>query len=116
MSNIKVSVVVAAYNEEKNISKCLESLVNQTFYKYMEIIIVDDGSIDNTLNICKKYEQKYNNLHVYHEINKGQGLAREYGLKKSHGEYIGFTDADDWDQEDMFEQMYLFAKKIRMIL
>ncbi len=111
MNKVKVSVVVAAYNEEKHITKCLNSLVNQTFYKYMEIIVVDDGSIDNTWKICKEYAKKYDNVHVYHEANKGQGLAREYGLHYAHGEYIGFTDADDWDQKEMFEEMYNFAHK-----
>lgn len=104
-----VSIIVAAYNEDKNISRALESLVNQTL-RSIEIIVIDDGSSDNTWKICQQYQKLYNNVYAYHEKNKGQGLAREYGISLSHGEYIGFTDADDWVESNMYKEMYDFAK------
>ena len=93
--NKKVSVIIPAYNVEKYIKKCLESLLEQT-YKNYEIIIVNDGSTDNTLNILKEYKKKYEFIELIDIKNHGQGYARNIALSKATGDYILFLDADDF--------------------
>lgn len=103
---MKLSVIVAAYNEEKNIHRCLDSLVHQTMRDGLEIIVVNDGSIDKTAEICDKYAEEYDFLKVLHTTNNGQGMARNRGIEEATGDYIGFVDADDWVEIDMFEHLY----------
>lgn len=91
----KLSVIVAAYNLENYIEKCLDSLVNQT-YKDMEIIVIDDGSIDNTAIKIKTYKKIYNNLIYIKKKNGGLSSARNLGLDCATGEYITFVDGDDY--------------------
>lgn len=105
----KISVIVAAYNEEKKLPRALNSLVNQTLGSELEIIVVDDGSNDNTWNICQQYQQHYSNIRTFHEENPEQGQAREYGISFARGEYIGFTDADDEATPNMFKSMCQFT-------
>ena len=108
---VKVSVIVPAYNAETYVEKCVESLMNQSL-KELEVIIVDDGSKDNTLSILKKYEEEYPNiLKVFHKENGGQASARNLALEYATGEYIGFVDSDDWVSLDMYEKMYQKAKE-----
>lgn len=108
---MKVSIIVAAYNEELLISKCLNSLLNQIITDDYEIIVVDDGSIDNTYEICKELSLiNPKILKVFKKDNEGQGLARNFGISKSIGEYIGFVDADDYVDENMLKEMYHVAK------
>lgn len=99
-----VSVIVAAYNIEKYIKRCLDSLVEQT-YKQLEIIVVDDGSSDHTFEICDEYAEKYENIRVIHKKNGGLSSARNEGLKKAQGSYIGYVDGDDFVEKDMYENM-----------
>ena len=106
---IKVSVIVPVYNVEKYLEKCLDSLVNQTL-KEIEIIIVNDGSPDNSHKIIDKYTKKYKNIKAYLKENGGLSDARNYGLKKASGEYIAFLDSDDFVKEDMYQKMYEKAK------
>ncbi len=107
----KVSVIVPFYNVEKYIDKCLNSLVNQTL-EDIEIIIVNDGSKDNSENIAKKYASKYKNKIIYLEKeNGGLSDARNYALPYATGEYIAFLDSDDYVEFDMYKQMYEKAKK-----
>lgn len=102
----KVSIIVPVYNVEKYIGECLYKLVNQTIKDY-EIIIVVDGSLDNSINIVKEYTEKYPNIISYYETeNKGLSAARNLGLKKAKGEYVGFIDSDDSVSIKMFEKMY----------
>lgn len=101
----KVSVIVPVYNGKKYINKCVNSILRQTF-KDIEIILVDDGSTDNTLDILREYEKKFPNVKVISSINLGAGGARNIGLDASHGEYILFVDADDFLREDMIEVLY----------
>lgn len=104
---MRVSIIVAAYNEEKLIHRCLDSLMEQTLKSDFEVIVIDDGSTDNTYSICKDYESKYPNIvKVIRKVNGGQGLARNDGVKISTGDYIGFVDADDWVDSNMFEFMH----------
>ena len=108
---IKVSVIVPVYNVEKFIDKCLNSLVNQTL-KEIEIIVVNDGSPDNSQKIIDKYVKKYpDKIKSFIKENGGQGSARNMGIEKAVGEYISFVDSDDWLDLDTLEKMYFLAKK-----
>lgn len=108
---IKVSVIVPVYNVEKFIDKCLNSLVNQTL-KEIEIIVVNDGSPDNSQKIIDKYVKKYpDKIKSYIKENGGQGSARNYGLEKANGEYIGYVDSDDFVEKDMYKKLYNKAKE-----
>jgi glycosyltransferase involved in cell wall biosynthesis len=101
-----VSVIVAAYNVEKYLSQCLDSLVNQTLTN-IEIIVVNDASTDNSLAVMKEYQARYPTLRVIDsKKNLGQGSARNIGLRSAKGQYIAFTDADDWADIRMCEVMY----------
>ena len=107
----KVSVIIPAYNTEGYIHQCLDSLTQQTLEE-IEIIIVDDGSKDNTLAILKEYEAKFpDKIRVFHKENGGQASARNLGLQYATGEYIGFVDSDDWTDVKMYEHMYAKAKE-----
>lgn len=102
---IKVSVIVPVYNVEKYLEKCLESLVKQTL-KEIEIIVVNDGTKDNSQEIIDKYSNKYKNIKAYKKKNGGLSSARNYGLKYAKGEYVAFVDSDDYVEYDMYEKMY----------
>ena len=107
----KVSVIIPVYNVEKYISRCLESLANQTL-KDLEIIIVNDGSTDNSRSIIEKYLKKHSlRIKYFEKQNGGLSSARNYGLKYATGEYIAFLDSDDYVEKDMYEDMYKIAKK-----
>ncbi len=102
---IKVSVIVPVYNVEKYISKCLDSLVNQTF-KNFEIIIVNDGSTDNSEKIIQEYLKNNKNMSYFKIKNSGQAVARNLGIKKSKGNLITFVDSDDYIDSYMLEKLY----------
>ena len=104
MDNIKVSVILPVYNGEKYIKKCMESLISQTL-KEIEIICVDDGSVDGTLEALKKYEN-LDNVTVITQENAGAGAARNKGISYAKGEYLSFLDADDIFEKDMLEVAY----------
>lgn len=99
-----ITVIVPIYNTEKYLRRCLDSITNQT-YKNLEIILVDDGSNDNSLSICKEYKLKDDRIKILTQVNKGQGAARNYGLEICNGEYISFIDSDDYIDEYMYEKM-----------
>lgn len=102
----KVSVIVPAYNAESYLSKCLDSLVNQTLQD-IEIIAIDDGSKDSTLNIMNDYAARYPGKFVIrHKENGGQGIARNIGLTLASGEYISFLDSDDYYDVTRLEKLY----------
>ena len=102
MDTYKVSVIVAAYNIEKYIARCLDSILNQT-YKNLEIIVVNDGSSDNTGEIIDKYSERDTRIKVIHKENGGVSSARNKGIDMSTGDYIGFVDGDDTIEPDMYE-------------
>jgi len=85
----RVSVVIPVYNVEKYLKQCLDSVINQE-YKDIEVILVDDGSTDNSGYICDEYAQKYQFIEVVHKKNEGLGFARNTGIEKAKGEYITF--------------------------
>ncbi len=99
-----ISIVVPAYNVEKYIGKCIESLMNQT-YQNIEIIIIDDGSSDNTAQICDDYAYKDNRIKVVHRENMGVSAARNYGIEISKGEFVAFIDSDDFVSKIYCEKM-----------
>ena len=102
MDNIKVSVVVPAYNIEKYIERCIVSIQEQT-YKNIEIIIVDDGSTDRTGIVVEQLSKTDNRIKVIHKENGGVTSARIEGVKNSTGDYIGFVDSDDYIEVNMYE-------------
>lgn len=107
----KVSVIVPFYNVEGYIEKCLETLVNQTL-KDIEIILVNDGSKDRSVDIVKKFMKEYPDKIVYLEKqNGGLADARNYAIPYAKGEYIAFLDSDDYVEKDMYQLMYELAKK-----
>ena len=109
MNHIAVSVIVPVYNKEKYLKDCLDSIIFQSL-KEIEIIIVDDGSTDNGKEICEKYLTD-KRVSYYFQENEGLASARQNGIDRAKGEYVGFIDADDWIELDMFEKMYEKAKE-----
>lgn len=108
---VKISIIVPVYNVEKYLEKCLDSLVNQSM-KGIEIVIVNDGSPDDSQKIIDKYVKKYPNLvKSYIKENGGLSDARNYGIERANGEYIGFVDSDDYVELTMFEKLYNKAKE-----
>lgn len=104
MGKEKISIIIPVYNKENLISRCVDSVINQT-YKELEIIIVDDGSTDRSGIICEEYSKKDNRIRVIHKKNGGLSSARNAGLKIATGDYIGFVDSDDWISVDFFEYL-----------
>ena len=106
MNDPKVSVIVPVYNVEKYIDRCLHSLVNQTLQE-LEIIVVNDGSPDNSEEIIKKYYAEHKDKVIYlKKENGGLSDARNYGMRYASGEYLAFLDADDYIELNAFEEMY----------
>ena len=106
----KVSVIVPVYNAQDNIANAIDSLLKQTLDD-IEIILINDGSKDNSLIVLKEYEKKYpHKIKVIDQENLGPGGARNTGLKIAKGEYIGFLDSDDTQNSKMYETMYRKAK------
>lgn len=100
----KISIIVPVYNVENYIERCIKSLLNQT-YRNIEIIIIDDGSTDNSEKLCDQFKNEERVL-VIHTKNAGVSKARNLGIEKASGNLIGFVDADDYVREDMFENLY----------
>lgn len=100
----KISVIVPVYNVEKYMRKSIDSILGQTF-KDMEILLVDDGSTDNSGKICDEYKEKDPRVQVIHKKNGGQSTARNAGVNRASGEYIGFIDGDDYIAPNMYEKL-----------
>ena len=96
-----LSVIVPVYNVKPYLIKCMESILNQT-YSNLQIILVDDGSTDGSQDICDEYAKKDNRIFVIHKENGGQSSARNAGMEKATGDYIGFIDSDDWIEPNMY--------------
>ena len=101
----KITVIVPVYNVENYLEKCLDSLINQT-YKNLEIIVINDGSTDNSGEICQEYAQKDNRIVYIEKENGGQAEARNMGLDRMTGSYVTFVDSDDWVELDYVETLY----------
>lgn len=109
MENPKVSVIIPIYNVEDYLEDTLNNLLNQTFINNMEVIMVDDGSTDNSRYIIEKYALDYDNFHAFHKENEGPSVARNYGLDRAKGEYVHFLDADDSVVDNGYEKLYNIA-------
>lgn len=105
MNEPLISVIVPIYNVENYLEKCIESIVRQT-YKHLEIILVNDGSPDNSAAICEKYKNMDERIILIHKTNGGLSSARNAGLKIAKGEIIVCIDSDDWIHQDMIQVMY----------
>lgn len=103
MKEYMFSVIVPVYNVEKFLVKCLDSVVNQT-YRNLEIILIDDGSPDNSPAICDEYAARDGRVRVIHQKNAGQAAARNVGISIAKGDYITFVDSDDWIEPDTLEK------------
>lgn len=101
----KVSVIIPVYNVEKYLRKCLDSVINQTLVD-IEIICVNDGSTDNSLEILQEYAQLDNRIKIVNQENQGLGAARNSGMQVATSDYIGFIDSDDWVALDFYEKLY----------
>ena len=107
----KVSVIIPVYNASKYLNKCISSIVNQTM-EDIEILAINDGSTDNSLEILEKLQSQYKNkLKVFDKENGGAGSARNIGIDNSNGEFIKFVDADDYLKLDILDRMYTLAKE-----
>ncbi len=100
-----ISVIVPIYNAEQYLEKCIDSIINQS-YTNLEIILVNDGSTDNSGAICDEYAKRDSRIIVIHKENGGLSSARNAGLDIARGEYISFVDSDDWIEHDMLETLY----------
>ena len=111
MNKYKLSIIAAVYNLEKYLPRCLDSLVNQTL-KEIEILCVDDGSIDSAPQIIDEYAKRYpDKVKAYHKTNGGEFTTRNYGLERATGEYVTFVDTDDYVEKDWAEKLYDAAKQ-----
>lgn len=107
---IKISVIVPVYNTEEYLSKCLDSIVNQTLEE-IEILVINDGSTDNSQQIIKSYTDKFPIIKAFQKENGGLSDARNFGLDRAEGEYVAFVDSDDFVDSEMFKALYGLAKK-----
>lgn len=105
----KVSIIIPVYNMEKYLRQSLDSVINQTLQD-LEIICINDGSCDSSLEILKEYAEKDNRIKIINQENQGQGIARNNGIEIATGEYLGFVDPDDWIEPDMYEKAYKTLK------
>lgn len=108
--NPKLSIIVPVYNVEKYLAKCLESLLDQTFSDF-EIICINDGSTDHSLEILKDFEKKDNRIKIISQQNEGLGAARNVGIRNSTGKYLGFIDSDDFADKTLFEKAINSAER-----
>lgn len=105
----KVSVIVPVYNGEKYLADCMESILSQSLQE-IEVILVDDGSVDRTPALCRSYAERDGRVRVLRQKNAGPGMARNIGLEAAEGEYVAFVDADDWVDSRMCGEMYQAGK------
>ncbi len=109
-SDSLISIIVPIYNSQEYLDRCIKSLLAQT-HKKLEIILVDDGSTDNSSTICDSYAKLDSRILVLHKINEGQAAARNDALIVANGDYIGFVDSDDWIEDDMYSNLLENALK-----
>lgn len=100
-----ISIIVPVYNTEKYVQCCIESLMKQT-YNALEIIIINDGSVDKSLAICEELAKKDLRIKIFTKSNGGLSDARNFGIKKATGDYLGFVDSDDYVSKDMYEKLF----------
>lgn len=114
MNKDLVSIIVPIYNAERYLSNCIESILNQS-YKNLEILLINDGSTDKTMEICNSYAQKDNRIRVFNKINEGVSKTRNLGIKCATGNYIFFIDCDDFLEINAIEKLYEYTKEYEVI-
>ena len=108
----KISIIIPAYNIPDLLPKCVESVAMQDYPKeLLEVIVVDDGSTDNTGEVADKLAEKFDNVTVYHKENGGSSSARNLGLSHASGDYVGFVDSDDFVDHRMYSTLMAAAKE-----
>lgn len=100
-----LSIIIPVYNTEKYLSECVESILSQTFEDF-EVILVDDGSTDNSWKICCEYQNKDKRVRAFHKENSGVSATRNFGLEHAEGEYISFCDSDDMIKPELYERLF----------
>ena len=111
MENPKISVIIPIFNVEEYLEETLNCLLNQTIIEDMEILMIDDGSSDESRYIIEKYALDYDNFHAFHQENKGPSNSRNMAIPLAKGEYIHFLDSDDYLDYDCYESLYQLAKR-----
>lgn len=111
--DIQISIIVPVYNTEKYLRECVGSIIAQTIFDRIEIILVDDGSADNSSDICNNFARKYDNMAVIHQANAGVSAARNAGIEKARGKYIGFVDSDDYIFPEMYARLFENAENTK---
>ena len=111
----KVSVIVPVYNAKLYLRSCVDSLIAQT-YPNIEIILVNDGSVDGSDKICDSYAVQYSFIHVIHKVNEGVSSARNIGIANAQGKYICFVDADDYIDSEMVFKLFNAVKDSDLVL
>ena len=110
MSDVLVSVIIPVFNGEKYLEECIKSLINQTL-KNCEFIFINDGSTDSSKEIIEKYKLLDSRIKLINQENQGVSVARNNGLEQAQGEFIGFVDADDYIESEMYERLYFKLKE-----
>ena len=103
-----ISVVIPVYNAEKYLKECVDSVLAQTYSNY-EILLIDDGSADNSPEICDRYAESNSKIKVIHQKNSGVAEARNNGIREAKGEYIAFLDCDDWWEKEFLEKLVSYT-------
>lgn len=102
--DVKISIIVPVYNVEKYIKVCIESILNQSYINF-ELLLINDGSTDNSYDICKKYKELDSRIFIFDKKNEGVSATRNFGIEKATGEWICFVDSDDWLPNNYFEKI-----------
>lgn len=105
MKEINISIILPIYNVEKYLDKCILSIINQTNFEDIELLLIDDGSTDKSSEICEKYSKQFENIYTFHKKNGGLSDARNYGIYKAKGKYLLFIDSDDSINKDMLKKI-----------
>jgi glycosyl transferase cpsJ(V) len=110
MNSELISIIVPIYNVEKYLRQCLDSIQNQT-YQNFECLLINDGSPDNSADICREYVEKDSRFKYFEKENGGLSDARNYGIRQSKGSYLTFVDSDDWLEHDALDRLYGALRK-----
>lgn len=108
-----ISIIVPVYNAEKYLRECIDSILQQT-YTDIEVLLIDDGSTDDSLSICQEYEKKDKRVKVYHKKNSGVSDTRNFGIDHANGEYISFCDSDDKIASSLYEVLINLMRTYRV--
>ncbi|MCQ2022958.1 glycosyltransferase, partial [Clostridium butyricum] len=112
MNNVQISIIVPIYNTENYLKRCINSIINQNITNF-EVILINDGSTDNSRKICEEYSKLYENIRLINQENLGQAYARNLGITEAKGKYIGFVDSDDYIDKNMYSNLVNIAESNR---